>query len=247
MQHSRNERSDQSTELATLWHRLSEGQLYIRDTYCAEGRCYAAFELKSQPVRPSALKLRVLERLFHGEGQKAIAADMRVSVASVAGYSTAALRSLSYQHRVSRAPILLVMASLAARGSDCGSVRHEGWRDDGTWLVSVEIPGRTFRERLSGSEAEVVRLSIEGEPHATIAVARSTSLRTVANQLASAFGKLKVSGRSSLRALAVREQAAWLRTRPPAAASVGLGRAIVALPPPSFRGAALAAPSPIAI
>jgi DNA-binding NarL/FixJ family response regulator len=249
MQHSLNERADQNADLAVLWHRLCEGQLFISDTYCEHGRCYAAFEIRSKTVRPSALKLRVLERLFQGEGQKAIAADMSVSVASVAGYSTAALSAIACRHRVSRAPILLVMAALAARGSNSGRVRHEGWRADGTWLVSVEIPGGTFRERLSSSEAEVVRLSIEGEPHASIAVLRGTSIRTVANQLASAFNKLKVSGRSSLRALAVREHAAWLRTSAPAAPSVAPPmRALAQLPPPSFRNAPIPAPAaPIAV
>jgi DNA-binding CsgD family transcriptional regulator len=244
MQHSPSERAEQNTELAVVWQQLSEGRLFIRDSYCESGRCYAAFEVRTAPLRPSSLKLRVLERLFQGEGQKSVAADMRVSVASVAGYSTNALSSIACAHRVSRAPIMLVMASLAARGTSSGRVRHEGWREDGTWLVSVEIPGETFRERLSSSEAEVVRLSIEGEPHASIAQLRGTSIRTVANQLASAFNKLKVSGRSSLRALAVREHAARLRTTAPSAPSV---RPVAQLPPPSFRNLAVLERSPIAV
>jgi DNA-binding CsgD family transcriptional regulator len=247
MEHSLNERADQSADLAVLWHRLSEGQLFIRDSYCEKGRCFAAFEIREPAVRPSALKLRVLERLFQGEGQKAVAADMRVSVASVAGYSTAALSAIACRHRVSRAPILLVMAALAARGSDSGPVRAEGWRADGTWLVSVEIPGETFRSRLSSSEAEVVRLSIEGEPHASIASIRGTSIRTVANQLASAFNKLKVSGRSSLRALAVREHTAWRRTNPPAPIVAPPSRGVAQLPPPSFRSLSAHEPRPIAV
>src|SRR6478752_106194 len=245
MQHSLNERADQSTELTALWYRLCEGQLFIRESYCQNGRCYAALELREKPVRASAIKLRVLERIFQGEGQKHVASDMRVSVASVAGYSTAALRALSCQHRASRAPILLVMAALAVRGSDTGCARNEGFRPDGTWLVSVEVPGHTFNERLSSSEAEVVRLSIEGECHSEIAVARNTSIRTVANQLASAFGKLRVSGRSALRALAVREQAAWLRSTPPQVAPAL--RAVSQLPPSSWRGIPLIEASQIAV
>lgn len=244
MNHSLNERADQNANLAVLWQQLCEGRLFIRESYCDNGRCFAALELRDDPVRPSALKLRVLERLFQGEGQKSVAADMEVSIASVAGYSTVALGAIAWRHRVSQAPILLVMASLAARGSDSGPVRHEGWRADGTWLVSVEVPGETFRGRLSSSEAEVVRLSIEGESHASIARLRGTSIRTVANQLASAFNKLKVSGRSSLRALAVREHAAHRRTTAPSApASL---RAVPALPPPSLRSVAAPLP-PIAV
>jgi DNA-binding CsgD family transcriptional regulator len=236
MQHLLNQRLDQRTDLAGLWHRLCDGQLFMRDTYCSHGRCYAVLETRAVPLRPSPIKLRVLERIFQGEGQKAVASDLGVSVASVAGYSLGALTALACRHRVSRSPILLVMAALAARGSDAGPLRHEELRPDGTWLISVEIPGHTFHGRLSFSEAEVVRLSIEGEDHAGIALARGTSIRTVANQLASAFGKLKVSGRSALRALAVREHAAWLRTTP-AAAPLALAAAnlLRALPPPSWR------------
>jgi DNA-binding CsgD family transcriptional regulator len=231
MQHLPTQRLDPGTDLAGLWHRLCDGELFIRDTHCSHGRCYAALEIRTLPVRPSAVKLRVLERIFQGEGQKAVASDLGVSVASVAGYSLGALTSLACRHRVSRSPILLVMAALAARGSDAGPVRHEEMRADGTWLVSVEIPGHTFRDRLSSSEAEVVRLSIEGEDHAGIAQARGTSIRTVANQLASAFGKLKVSGRSALRALAVREHAAWLRTTPAIAPTQASSAVLRALPP----------------
>jgi DNA-binding CsgD family transcriptional regulator len=248
MQHLLDERFAPGTSLAVLWHRLCDGQLFIRDTYCSNGRCYAALEVRTDPVRPSAIKLRVLERIFQGEGQKAVAADLGVSVASVAGYSLGALTALTCRQRVSRAPILMVMAALAARGSDAGSVRDEGLLEDGTWLVSVEIPGRTFRDRLSSSEAEVVRLSIEGEGHEGVAAARGTSIRTVANQLASAFGKLKVSGRSSLRALAVREHAAWLRTRPavtPAPTAAALLRALPPLPAPSWRDVSSHEASPI--
>jgi DNA-binding CsgD family transcriptional regulator len=245
MQHLLDERFALGESLAILWHRLCEGQLFIRDTYCSNGRCYAALEIRAVPIKPSAIKVRVLERIFAGEGQKAVAADMGVSVASVAGYSLGALMALTCRQRVSRAPILLVMGALAARGSDAGPVRDEGSLADGTWLVSVEIPGRTFRDRLSWSEAEVVRLSIEGEGHDGVAAARGTSIRTVANQLASAFGKLKVSGRSSLRALAVREHAAWLRSRAPVAPPAGAPslRAVLPLPAGSWRDVCSAPPA----
>jgi DNA-binding CsgD family transcriptional regulator len=80
--------------------------------------------------------------------------------------------------------------------------------DDARWVISVPTPGETFRDRISSAELDVVQLSIQGEPHSSVARLRGTSVRTVANQLASAFAKLKVSGRSEVRALAIREQAA---------------------------------------
>ena len=58
------------------------------------------------------------------------------------------------------------------------------------WVVTVERPDRTLPKQLTRAEAEVVRSLVEGNTHEQIAVLRSASRRTVANQLASAFRKL---------------------------------------------------------
>jgi DNA-binding CsgD family transcriptional regulator len=53
---------------------------------------------------------------------------------------------------------------------------------------------------LSTAEREVARLAIDGMSNARIAERRSTSLRTVANQMASIFKKLGVGSRRELAA-----------------------------------------------
>jgi len=59
-------------------------------------------------------------------------------------------------------------------------------------------PGRNAVNRLSSSEFAVASLLVEGHCYADIARQRSTSTRTVANQLSAAFRRLHVSGRSEM-------------------------------------------------
>jgi len=75
----------------------------------------------------------------------------------------------------------------------------------GTGLILVRVEDRTSGEevpaaRLSKSERAVVELAQRGLSNRDIAARRRCSVRTVANHLASAYGKLGVSGRRELRA-----------------------------------------------
>jgi DNA-binding NarL/FixJ family response regulator len=199
-----------STDLAALWRALLESQLFVVDSYCAGGRCYAVIDRAVGGSQPRQSGVQILERVFSGESQKSLAHELEVSIATVAAHSACALRAIGRPQQVSRAPIILVMAALASQGVAQEQARLEDVREDGRWVISVEVPGATLRRRLSACEWEVARLSIEGETHASIAVARGTSRRTIANQLASTFHKLGISGRGMLRAQAVHEaSAAW--------------------------------------
>ncbi|MCA9599922.1 MAG: helix-turn-helix transcriptional regulator [Myxococcales bacterium] len=67
-------------------------------------------------------------------------------------------------------------------------------------LAALSLPASKPEQvaALSPAEREVVRLALGGFGNGEIAELRQTSLRTVANQLASAYKKLGVSGRSEL-------------------------------------------------
>jgi DNA-binding NarL/FixJ family response regulator len=146
--------------------------------------------------------LDVLERVLGGEAQKVLASDLGRAVATIAGYCSQALRAISYEHNSSRAPILLVMAATAALGARVAEAKLERVLDDGSWLVSVVVPGNDLARCLSPGEWAVARAAIEGKSHAQIASARGTSPRTIANQLASVFGKTGIYGCPALRAKA---------------------------------------------
>jgi DNA-binding CsgD family transcriptional regulator len=77
----------------------------------------------------------------------------------------------------------------------------------GDGLILLSLPAvraasaTSGRARLTGAEAEVAALAVRGLANRAIADARGSSQRTVANQLASIYAKLGISGRRELRAL----------------------------------------------
>jgi DNA-binding NarL/FixJ family response regulator len=65
--------------------------------------------------------------------------------------------------------------------------------------LPLDLPSRP--PELTDAEKQVLALLIEGRPNRFIARARRTSVRTVANQVASIFKKLSVTSRAELVAL----------------------------------------------
>jgi DNA-binding CsgD family transcriptional regulator len=65
-------------------------------------------------------------------------------------------------------------------------------------LLAFELPEITVPAGLSPAEREVVLAVATGQSNAEIAQARGTSANTVANQLRSIYGKLKVGNRIEL-------------------------------------------------
>jgi DNA-binding NarL/FixJ family response regulator len=111
------------------------------------------------------------------------------------------LQSLGLTRRVCRVPTLLVAAVHAARGTtDLLSAQVELLHHGGATyrVLSARRPDIELGRVLSPAEYAVARLLVEGLSHAEIAASRRASTRTVANQLATAFQKLGVSGRSEL-------------------------------------------------
>jgi DNA-binding CsgD family transcriptional regulator len=68
-------------------------------------------------------------------------------------------------------------------------------------VLSFPIAGAISAPTLSPTEREVLRLVLEGMRNAQIAARRGTSVRTVANQVASLFRKLGVTCRRELLAI----------------------------------------------
>lgn len=207
-------------ELADLWRALFDGRLFIAGTHHEANRSYATLEAGHHGrARPADVDAKILQRILTGEGQKAVAFELGVSAHCVGFSCTKTLRAVANGRMVSRAPLVLVMAALAAQGCPLRPLRFEHAAGDSRWVVSVEVPGQGLFRRLSPSEAEVARLAILGWTHAQVAFERETALRTVANQIAAIFRKVGVSGRAALRVEAVLDQARqfgpWNERLPP--------------------------------
>ncbi|MES1179175.1 MAG: helix-turn-helix transcriptional regulator [Myxococcales bacterium] len=196
----------QMLDLAQLWHALCAGTWRFQEVFDSDSRCYAVIEparaAKARPLRDRCLD--ILGRLLTGQSHKEVAFDLEVARSTVASAAQQGLLTMGLKRQGSRAPMLLAMAANAAlrprRVPVLARCTRVGTDEGGSLLVSVERPDALLPAQLSLAEASVLRLLLSGATHAQIARQRATSCRTVANQLASTFRKLGVSGRGALTA-----------------------------------------------
>lgn len=86
--------------------------------------------------------------------------------------------------------------STGERKSAPGSLEEN--RIGGFRVWSIEIDAVKLPDSLSAAEGEVAELVLAGKTNQEVAELRATSVRTVANQLASIYKKLGVNSRSEL-------------------------------------------------
>lgn len=79
-------------------------------------------------------------------------------------------------------------------------VMYLAWNGESRILLTFPLPLPTWPAMLTPSEQEVARLIIDGASNAEIARQRGTSQRTVINQIAAIFRKVRVSSRVELAA-----------------------------------------------
>lgn len=191
--------------LDLLWQDLLANRTCIASTFIVGDRCFTWVTAgHEEPARPGAA--RILERVLLGESQKVVAVELGLAPSSIASACREVLEIMSPCRRAARAPLLLVIAAHAACGAGPGTARVEAKEPGLRALLSTDLPLKPAA-LLSRSEGEVLRLVLQGSSHAEVASVRRTSQRTTANQLASLFRKLGISGVSELRSKLVREQA----------------------------------------
>jgi len=136
---------------------------------------------RSRPL--SERQQQIIDMAARGIPQKVIAYELGIAASTVGTHLRLALDRL----HIERPQIALTVAASS------GSVRPEALDDS-----ALPVPAT-----LSPAEADVVRAIIRGATNEQIAVERSRSIRTVANQVASAFRKLGVGSRGELYRRAV--------------------------------------------
>jgi DNA-binding CsgD family transcriptional regulator len=189
-------------DLAVLWAMLTSGECFVLDSHYSDEQCFLVVERRRQHLGrfPVGTRVKLLERILLGQSQKAVAIDFRLAVSTVALACSACLRVMGRNHLSSRAPTLLVMAAHAAHGVTLPPAQAQrvmrGQAEH--WVLSARRPDLKLTGDLTQAEEAVTRLLVEGHPHARIAELRLASPRTIANQLASAFRKLGISGRAEL-------------------------------------------------
>ncbi|MEI9949987.1 MAG: helix-turn-helix transcriptional regulator [Pseudomonadota bacterium] len=164
---------------------------------------------------PRSEDLEMLRRGLLGQRQKVIAIDLNKSHSTVTSRMGGCLGCMGFAPLATRAPALLVAAAVASTSrARLASARLTPLEDGAMQLVSIPRLDRLCVPRLTAAERHVVRCIVDGMMHREVSKHRTTATRTVANQLASAFRKLGVSGRSELLAFLATESAPGKRSAP---------------------------------
>ncbi|HEY3252379.1 MAG TPA: helix-turn-helix transcriptional regulator [Polyangiaceae bacterium] len=203
--------------LAFTWAGLCSGRLrivrYVQDSY--QTSLYLEERRADDALRWAIRErpLSILERVLAGQSLNYISLDLSLSCSTISAEFKVAMRALGLQARLSGLPLFLPQLWHAARihANDPPRVRP-GWDGKGATKVSLPRPDLILPTFLSPAELQVCAMLLQGSTHAEIANERGTSLRTTANQIASIFGKLKVSGRLELVTSLAQGRVHWSST-----------------------------------
>jgi DNA-binding NarL/FixJ family response regulator len=190
-------------ELGRLWRELASGRWKVASLWNDAPRVYA--HVKETPESERApltfAEHGVLRRILLGEPQKSIALSTGHSCSAISATNHRALARLGVHCCLWDVPVVLFMAAHEAHGlcrpasAGCTLLEREG---PPQWVVSTTWPDSLLQRVLAPAELAVIRLLFSGHAHLEIARLRHASVRTVANQLNSAYRKAGVSGRTQL-------------------------------------------------
>jgi len=199
--------SAERIELATLWDELIAGTTKVDSWSHTDGTWSIVVSRRSDPTRPvSTLRRRditILENALLSGVRKHVAVEVGLSCSSIAVIMQSCFQYMGLSCLPSRIPGLLVAAAHARHSqsvksrSGSGAAAVPGSRE----TIRVTRPDAELYAWLAPAEHAVIHSLIEGMTYAEIAEVRHTSVRTIANQIASGFRRLDVSGRAELLCL----------------------------------------------
>jgi DNA-binding CsgD family transcriptional regulator len=201
--------STERVELAALWDELIAGTCKIESWEHAESSWSMVVSRRPKPSGSAGTALRqrdveILERTLLSGGRKQVAVEVGLSCSSIAVIMQSCFQFMGLSCLPSRIPGLLVAAAHARHHQGAKFQSYLSSRTAQIFsrqTIRVPRPDADLAAWLAPAEHAVIHLLIEGMTYAEIAQARRTSVRTVANQVASGFRRLDVSGRAELLCL----------------------------------------------
>jgi DNA-binding NarL/FixJ family response regulator len=191
------------SELAAWWPRLRSGEIRLSLLLHEALHSIAVFRERHIGERRRTLNgrpLEILERVLSGQPLNYISIELGVSNSTVSLDFKQAATLLGMPRRVAGLPVLLAQMWQATqtsspRGVETGTVTADslGWT-----VLRIARPDVALEHYLTPCELAVGRLLLEGLAHAAIARRLAKRERTVSNQIAAIFRKLRVSGRLEL-------------------------------------------------
>ncbi|HEY3501032.1 MAG TPA: helix-turn-helix transcriptional regulator [Polyangiaceae bacterium] len=186
--------------LRSLWAAVARGMVTIEDAFLTEQRAVLVTAAHTAARRASDRRnLSFLRHALESASVTAAAIDHELSMAAGSMRTSMALRIVGVAGSIRTIPLPVV---LLAHAASCPHTHLVGFTSDPEdprfSLLHLRRPDWDLRSALTPCEWRVVQLLVEAKPYEEIALARNASVRTVANQIASAFRKLRVSGRLEL-------------------------------------------------
>ena len=216
-------RTNEAASLSALWTELVSGFCKIESGGFTAQSCSLVVTRAHRTARAEGGRLplrdiEVLERSLTEGVRKSVAVDFGLCPSSVAEILRRCFVFMGLSCWPSRIPLLLVMAVHAKRGFESSRAAKLILAQNQQFsrqTISAVRPDSELESWLSPAEYAVTRLLVEGKSYAELADLRGTSKRTVANQLASAFHRLHISGRADLLCLLAKRQfASWQQVVP---------------------------------
>ncbi len=204
--------SSDRLELSALWDELVAGTCKIESWSHEPDTWSMVVSINPLLTGSPAIPLRqrdqeILENALLSGVRKIVAVEVGLSCSSIAVIMQSCFQFMGLHCLPSRIPGLVVAAAHARhRQPTQFGANLSGPRDRlfAQRSISVARPDTQLAAWLAPAEHAVIALLIEGQSYAEIARARNTSIRTVANQVASGFRRVGVSGRAELLCLLAR-------------------------------------------
>ena len=195
-------------ELAEAWDDLMHGRCRVQAAYGTRQRhllelascASCASRPREQPasqVDPRARQM--LECVLSGTQQKVVAVETNYSSSTVSVAARRAMLGIGLDCEARHYPMLLmVMYRIFRALPPAPTAQRSPGNSNMPRVINIFRPDACLQRHLTPSEYEVARDLVEGLRHEEIAEHRRTAKRTIANQVASIYRKLNLSGRNEL-------------------------------------------------
>jgi DNA-binding CsgD family transcriptional regulator len=186
--------------LATFWQTLTDGKHRVLSAF-THGRRHYAVACSATSGALSERERLLLQRGFLGQSQKSLANELGVSGTTVSVLIGRSLARIGLERRLCTAPLPVVLGALDHLGviEPPFNTRAGAFEAGGQYVIaSVPTFDASTLPDLTDAERSVAQLILDGLCQKAISARRGTSLRTIANQIASLSRKLEVGGRFAL-------------------------------------------------
>lgn len=192
-----------ATPADALWTAICAGTLRFTELRCEARETRVTLQRRSRAAASGLTqrRQRILELVLCGTSECAVSIDLQLAASTVSQELKHALMTLGLDSRLSALPLPVAqLYHASASHRSLQTLAEPGLETTGSVVVVLPRPERQLG-CLAPAELRVCEMMLDGQTYAQIAARRGRSTRTIANQLASVFLKLRVSGRLELLSL----------------------------------------------